>query len=310
MPNTNLPIRNTVVQDILDKMPAWPILWGNTIVFVLLLSLMSLSWFIKYPDALSAELVVEPKVPPCIINARCNGLIDTVLVTDGQTVKINDVLCVLRQDADYKSLLQLDSLVNALYFENLSLVSFEGISATQLGDIAPLFVLLKRDLTALKLNGSRSNYSNFVATWQQLKMTLQQWDSNYILRASTNGLMSSYTVAPGTFIAAGDPVFEIKSSKPNPLQYQVKILPADINKLCEGQEVLFNTDGGKQHLLAQLGICTNCKQKNGYYRVDLKLEPEDLVKSEAKQITGVATIILHEHRLCERMFANIFKMFN
>jgi hypothetical protein len=49
------------VQDLLGKVPSWLIRNGNLMVFVILLLLVAGTWFFKYPDIISAPVVVTTK---------------------------------------------------------------------------------------------------------------------------------------------------------------------------------------------------------------------------------------------------------
>ena len=43
-------IRSDEVQEIISAVPNWMIRWGITLIFGLIVMLIALSWFIKYPD--------------------------------------------------------------------------------------------------------------------------------------------------------------------------------------------------------------------------------------------------------------------
>jgi hypothetical protein len=48
-------IRSEEVQEIISHMPNWIVRWGITVIFASLVVLLSISWFIKYPDILTAN---------------------------------------------------------------------------------------------------------------------------------------------------------------------------------------------------------------------------------------------------------------
>jgi hypothetical protein len=60
MPNIldNISLRSENVQDILTEPPHWMIRWGNTVIFLILMMILALSYFIKYPEFVPAPIVV------------------------------------------------------------------------------------------------------------------------------------------------------------------------------------------------------------------------------------------------------------
>ena len=51
-------IRSDEVQEIISAVPSWMIRWGITLIFGLILMLVSLSWFIKYPDIIFGNAIL------------------------------------------------------------------------------------------------------------------------------------------------------------------------------------------------------------------------------------------------------------
>ena len=79
-------IRSEAVQDILTKAPHWIIIWGNTILLLLVFLFFGLSWIIKYPDIIESEVLVTSSIPPQKKTAPITGKIDTILVLDQQKI--------------------------------------------------------------------------------------------------------------------------------------------------------------------------------------------------------------------------------
>ena len=69
----NLELRSENVQDILTQPPHWMIRWGNTVIFVILLMVLLMSYVIKYPEFIPAPIVVTSKNPPEKLEARTNS---------------------------------------------------------------------------------------------------------------------------------------------------------------------------------------------------------------------------------------------
>ena len=88
MPNNNqdIEIRSEEVQEILSHVPNWMIRWGNTLFFGLIVMLLFISWFVKYPDVISTQVMVTTSFPPEKIYAKSSGQFETFLTNDEKNV--------------------------------------------------------------------------------------------------------------------------------------------------------------------------------------------------------------------------------
>jgi multidrug efflux pump subunit AcrA (membrane-fusion protein) len=101
----NIELRSESVQDILTQPPHWMIRWGNTIIFIILLLILVMSYIIKYPEFVPAPIVVTSQNPPEKLEARINSKIEKIFIKDHQEVKKNEVLMVMQSAANYKDVL-------------------------------------------------------------------------------------------------------------------------------------------------------------------------------------------------------------
>ena len=69
----NLSLRSEEVQDILTKVPHWMIRWGNVLFLALILLLLFITWFVKYPDIIPSEAVITTQIPPQKEYAKTTG---------------------------------------------------------------------------------------------------------------------------------------------------------------------------------------------------------------------------------------------
>ena len=84
MPNNsqNIEIRSEEVQEILSHVPNWMIQWGNTLFLGLIVMLLFITWFVKYPDVINTEVMVTTSFPPEKIYAKSSGQFDAFLTND------------------------------------------------------------------------------------------------------------------------------------------------------------------------------------------------------------------------------------
>ena len=115
MPNNNeIELRSEEVQEILSYVPNWMIRWGNTLVLMLILGLLAITWFVKYPDVITTEVMITTTFPPEKIYAKSSGQFEVFLKKDGDSVIKNQAIAVIENSAYYKDVLLLKSIIDTL----------------------------------------------------------------------------------------------------------------------------------------------------------------------------------------------------
>ena len=79
-------------QSILGRAPSWVVRWGVTVVFCILAGIVLGCYFIKYPQTVTAPISITTINPPSDLAARYDGLLDTVCVSNGDTVRQGQLL--------------------------------------------------------------------------------------------------------------------------------------------------------------------------------------------------------------------------
>lgn len=112
--NNNIEIRSEEVQEILGTPPRWIIRWGITIMLLVVLVLLSGSYFYKYPDLIVARVTILSENPPVQIVAKSDGKLQKLFITNNQHVQPGDVLAIIENTVSYddafRLLRQLDSI--------------------------------------------------------------------------------------------------------------------------------------------------------------------------------------------------------
>jgi multidrug resistance efflux pump len=148
--NKKIELRSEEVQDILTRVPHWMIRWGTVLIFAIILMLFFVSWFIKYPDIVSTEIVITTTIPPEKLVARTSGKIEIILVQDKSIVKENTPLAIIQNAADYKDVFLLKSILEVHSGGNE--FDFEKLKNVQLGNIESAFALFHSAYIANELN--------------------------------------------------------------------------------------------------------------------------------------------------------------
>ncbi|MBI2279244.1 MAG: hypothetical protein HYU68_00915 [Bacteroidetes bacterium] len=85
-------IRSDEVQEIISAVPSWMIRWGITLIFGLIVMLVTLSWFIKYPDIIFGNATLTTLEPPVKLVVKSSGKLTNILLADGSTVEKNQII--------------------------------------------------------------------------------------------------------------------------------------------------------------------------------------------------------------------------
>ena len=157
----DIELRSEEVKDILTKVPHWMIRWGSILFLSLLLLVLALSWFIKYPDIITADAILTTEIQPQKEYARISGMIDTIYVVDNQSVRKNSVLSILENTANYEDVYFLKSILDTLKMdkENVSF-PFDNLPILFLGDIEPDFAQFENSYFQYLINRDLEPFSN------------------------------------------------------------------------------------------------------------------------------------------------------
>lgn len=115
MPNSqDIEIRSEEVQEILTKVPHWLIRYGISVIFMLGLGVLTVSWFVKYPDVISTQIMLTSLNPPEKLYTSTSGKLDAIFVADGDQVVTNQTLAVLESSAIYQDVFLLKEVIDTL----------------------------------------------------------------------------------------------------------------------------------------------------------------------------------------------------
>lgn len=165
MPNSNsldnIELRSEEVQEILTKVPHWMIRWGNVLFLSLILLLLFITWFVKYPDVILSEAIITTQVPPQKEYAQISAKIQAILVEDNQNVTQGQPLAVLENTANYEDVFKLKSIIDTLKMNSKSFnFPIDSLPVLFLGDIESQFALFENSYSLYKLNNELQPFSN------------------------------------------------------------------------------------------------------------------------------------------------------
>ncbi|WP_295230150.1 HlyD family efflux transporter periplasmic adaptor subunit [uncultured Chryseobacterium sp.] len=420
----NIELRSESVQDILTQPPHWMIRWGNTIILIILVMVLIMSYLIKYPEFVPAPVVVTSQNPPEKLEARTNSKIEKIFIKNHQQVRKNDILMVMQSTANYQDVLALKKIVDSLtpdqlqsfplhetshfklgelqgdynsfakafqdealftrlqpyapenlaanqsiseyrariatlqqqkkleqakyeltrksYQRSQDLFNQGVISAVELENEKIKFIQEQQNLENIKISLSQmeEGISNLNKTksgtaistekdkityssqtlqlFEQLRKTLKQWEQNYLIVSSTDGVASfQQFFGENQFVKTGDAILTILPENKEQLVGRMSVPSVNSGKVKTGEKVLIKLDN---YRFQEYGIIEGRVQNismspddKGNYYVDVIL-PKGLRTSYNKtlpfdkELRGNAEIVTQDLRLIERFFYQMRKL--
>tara|TARA_R110001592_G_scaffold107256_3_gene300381 strand:+ start:451 stop:1782 length:1332 start_codon:yes stop_codon:yes gene_type:complete len=102
--NKEIEIRSDEVQEILSAVPNWMIRWGITLIFGLILMLVFISWFIKYPDVIEGQGIITTTQPPAKLVSKSSGYLEQLYFKDNSTIKKGDIIAEITNPTNKESI--------------------------------------------------------------------------------------------------------------------------------------------------------------------------------------------------------------
>jgi hypothetical protein len=316
-------IHSAEMQEVIGRMPHWLISSGITLIFAVVMILLTGTWFFTYPDVVSATVTLTTQNLPAVIIARVSGKLQYLLVKDGQTVAKGDYLGVLENTGELPHILELKKMLPR--FQEF-LGNFEpktGIDLGHkliLGEIQNSYDVFQKNYIAylhlMKLSPMDSQQRSKLRlelklSFNNLREAIGEWESKHVLQSPLAG-----TVAFTRFwnnnqnVTAGDKVFIVRPEETGEWLGQL-ILPARSSaKVKIGQRVRVKLEGypfmefgllwGKIGSRLSLPFEKNCMLEI-YFPWGLKTsQGKTLALNHGMQ--GKAEIITENKRLLERLF--------
>lgn len=164
----NLELRSDEVQEILTNPPSWIIRWGISLIFVLTCLILILANVIRYPDFVTAKVVVTSEKPTEQVVARSSGPLDRIFVKNGDLIHQGKALAIIRNTANNDHVHQLKELLDSLTIGS-PFYSFP-INFTNkmiLGDIEPSYTQFVQSYTNFKLLRELKPYGGNISNNKQ-----------------------------------------------------------------------------------------------------------------------------------------------
>ena len=177
-PYDDIELRSEEVKDILNTPPRWLERWGILVITLVLLTLLALSWFFRYPDLIKARITVLSENPPVTLVSKVSGKLDHLFVSDQQEVKEGQLLGIIENPARYEDVYKLARLTDTLEEclekpEVVRTISFRG--DYQLGEIHPYYTTFLSRFDEYVTSLTFNRYEEKMKSLQRQAADLEQY---------------------------------------------------------------------------------------------------------------------------------------
>ena len=184
-------IRTEEVNEILTSAPKWLYRWGISVVFILIITGVGLSYFIRYPDILTDDITLTTLNPPVTLTSKNNGKLIHLLVKNNEIVKANQTIAVIENTANYKDVLYLfesgNTIINQLKLSD-TIPQVIVKDSLKVGELTPHYLLVLKSIKDLNLykvvnpynrqtallKKDFSSYSDLLAKYKQQELINKQ----------------------------------------------------------------------------------------------------------------------------------------
>jgi len=135
MEEKDINLRSDEVNEIFSKMPSHLVRWGNTWILIVLLGLLALSYYIKYPDVITGNIILTSHSAPVGMVSTTNGKI-TLNKENYTQVKTGERIGYIAEDAKIEDI---DTLYNYLKSNELEYIHLDSIPSLELGKLQSLW---------------------------------------------------------------------------------------------------------------------------------------------------------------------------
>jgi len=147
------------IDDLIGNPPGWLLRSGITVVALVVVTIIGLSAFIRYPDKVVATGVMTGDYPPIKHVNKVAGIIDEIYVKDGQSIEKGAIVAYIQNTMNRNHLRTMEQFIHQ-YHDAQYMVDYSNIhfpKNLQLGDLtvdyARLQLLFSEFQTIMRQSG-------------------------------------------------------------------------------------------------------------------------------------------------------------
>ncbi len=163
-------VRTEEVNEILTSTPKWLLRWGISVIFILIITFVALSYFIRYPDILTADITLTTLNPPITLVSKNNGKLIQLLVKNNAIIKSEQTIAVIENAANYKDVLYLfdigNDIINQLKLsDTISQLIIKD--SLKVGELTPYYLLVLKSIKEVNLYKEVNPYNKQIRLLQK-----------------------------------------------------------------------------------------------------------------------------------------------
>ncbi len=175
-------IRSDEVQEIMAHVPSWMVRWGISLIFVLIMMFLFISWIVKYPDVISGTVELTTIEPPIKLVCKNAGEINEKYFEDNSEVQKGDVILTINNLLTQSNKEKLTQIVSDINIR----ISEQDLADYQIVDSSFTFGSMQNDYSNLvKTIAEYHNLINENNIAFNIKNLKQQIKNNTALRSVT-----------------------------------------------------------------------------------------------------------------------------
>lgn len=106
-------IRSPELQEVMSEIPGSFLKWGLFLFFAIVMAIVGVSWFINYPDLVTAPVTITTFNSPASLVARAGGKIERLFVGNNDEVKENQAIAVIDNQAEWNDMKTIASFIES-----------------------------------------------------------------------------------------------------------------------------------------------------------------------------------------------------
>lgn len=167
------------IQEILGHPPGWILRRGIMVVFFVVVMLLILSWVVKYPDVISANVELTTENPIIPVVTRQSGKLSILQAMDQTKVDSGQVLAIIENPANYDDILRLEAILSQTdYLEEVEILSLSWPENLDLGSLQTSYAGFTRKLNDYAFFGDQK------AVYRKIRSFREQIDNLFSLNKS------------------------------------------------------------------------------------------------------------------------------
>jgi multidrug resistance efflux pump len=173
------------VQEIMGTPPKKILRWGTTIILFVFILFILLSWFIRYPDTIPAQVEITTVNPPVTLVTKITGRIKSLYVKEKEKVEPGELIAVMETTAsipDIKLLKQtIDTITKpeALSFRTLPILS-------ELGELQGSYATFLKNLSDLNNYCTNDFYGTKIKSLNDEIKAMQEYITRLVVKENLN----------------------------------------------------------------------------------------------------------------------------